>query len=359
MHNIMIFGAGKIGSILSVMLSHCGGYKVYLADTNFDLFNKYVDNNDGISLITQDIQNADEIKSRIREYNISVLVSALPFYLTLEVAKLACSIGTHYFDLTEDIGVASKLHDLARDQPFAFIPQCGLAPGLVGLIANDLMKGFDEVKDVKLRVGALPQFTNNSLKYSLTWSTDGLINEYLNKCEAIKDSKLSSNNPLDDLEHIIFDGIEYEAFNTSGGLGNLAKLNVGKVNNMDYKSLRYKGHMSEMTKLIDKYVAANDYKELKKHLEDNIPTTNQDVVVIYVSVNGYQNNIFKEKIFAKKIYPTEVGGIEAKAIQIATSVGISGAIHAVLQNGSYKGFVYQETMSFQDLLESKFGKFIK
>ncbi len=358
MHNIMILGAGKIGSILSVMLSNSENYNIFLSDTNFKLFNSSVNNNTkNITLVTQDVLNANEVEKNIVEYNILALISALPFYLTLNVAKIAKNAGVHYFDLTEDVATTNKIYQLAQNSEKAFVPQCGLAPGIVGIIANHLMKKFDKIIDVKLRVGALPQYTNNKLKYSMTWSTDGLINEYLNPCTIIKDGKLTTCDPLDDYETIIMDGDEYEAFNTSGGLGNLAKLNLGKVENMNYKSIRYKKHRQEIVKLIEKYEAKKNPQQLKEYLENTIPTTFQDVVIIYVSVIGYLDNVLKEEIFTTKVYPSKVGNVNARAIQVATAAGVCGSIHAVLQDSNLKGFVHQETLSFPSLIYSEFGRF--
>ncbi len=358
MHNIMIFGAGKIGSVLSVMLHQIGGYKVYLADQDFGLFKRYVgDSYDEIQLIEQDIQDTELVKNNLKQYDISVCISALPFFLTLEVAKLAKESDVHYFDLTEDVAITSQLQELSNNANSAFVPQCGLAPGVVGLIANNLMKKFERVDEVKLRVGALPQFTSNLLKYSLTWSTDGLVNEYLNPCVAIIDGNLTNKLPLDDLETIVLDGVEYEAFNTSGGLGSLANLNVGFVKNMDYKSIRYPGHRDEMKKLIQQFDAKNDTQKLKDYLETNVPATQQDVVVLYVSVKGLQDGILKEDVFSTKIYPAKISSIEATAIQISTSAGMCGIVEQVLNTDGLKGFIHQETLSLQKFMASKFGKF--
>ena len=103
------------------------------------------------------------------------------------------------------------------------MPQCGLAPGFISIAAYHLTRLFDKLDAVYMRVGALPQFPSNALKYNLTWSTDGLINEYCNPCEAIHDGRRIDVLPLEGLEHFSLDGVRYEAFNTSGGLGTLCE----------------------------------------------------------------------------------------------------------------------------------------
>ena len=137
------------------------------------------------------------------------------------LAVAAKDAGTHYLDLTEDVATTRRVKRLAEGAQTAFIPQCGLAPGFITIAAYDLIRRFDTLHDVRMRVGALPQFPTGELKYNLTWSTDGLINEYCNPCQAIRDGGAIETLPLEEVESFSLDGIDYEAFNTSGGLGTL------------------------------------------------------------------------------------------------------------------------------------------
>ena len=102
-----------------------------------------------------------------------------------------------------------------------------------------------------MRVGALPQFPTNALKYNLTWSTDGLINEYCNPCEAIHEGRRIDVLPLEGLEHFSLDGVRYEAFNTSGGLGTLCETLDGRVRELNYRTIRYLGHRDLMAFLVN------------------------------------------------------------------------------------------------------------
>ena len=123
------------------------------------------------------------------------------------------------------------------------MPQCGLAPGFVSIVAQHLTRQFDTLDTVNMRVGALPPFPTNALKYNLTWSTDGLINEYCNPCEAIHDGRSVEVLPLEGLEHFSLDGVRYEAFNTSRrprhAVRNARRARSAKLN---YKTIRYAGH---------------------------------------------------------------------------------------------------------------------
>src|ERR1039458_10286312 len=106
------------------------------------------------------------------------VLNAGPFYLTTRIAEAARAAGTHYLDLTEDVARARRVRELAVDASKAFIPQCGLAPGFVSIVAFDMAKRFEVLDSVKLRVGALPQYLSNALSYSLTWNTDGVTSDY-------------------------------------------------------------------------------------------------------------------------------------------------------------------------------------
>ncbi len=170
-----------------------------------------------------DAGDAKALENHFAVHKPHAVISSLPYYCNPAVAKAARKGNAHYFDLTEDVAVTQAVRRIARGASKAFVPQCGLAPGFISIAANELTKHFDELRSIKLRVGALPQHPNNVLKYSLTWSTEGLINEYGNPCESVVDGKIVDAAPLEGLEEIEIDGTLYEAFNTSGGLGSLAE----------------------------------------------------------------------------------------------------------------------------------------
>ena len=167
------------------------------------------------------------------------------------IAEAAKAAGAHYLDLTEDVASTRAVKQLAAGARTAFIPQCGLAPGFITIVASDLASHFDELQDVRMRVGALPKFPSNALNYNLTWSTDGVINEYCEPCEAIVNGQLRETQPLEELEEFSLDGVLYEAFNTSGGLGTLCETLAGKVRNLNYRTIRYPGHAAIMKALLN------------------------------------------------------------------------------------------------------------
>src|SRR5213595_426863 len=202
------------------------------------------------------------------------------------------------------------------------MPQCGLAPGFVSVAAQALTRGFDKLERVFMRVGALPQFPTNALKYNLTWSTDGLINEYCNPCEAIIDGSLRETLALEEIEAFSLDGIAYEAFNTSGGLGTLCETLSGHVENLNYKTVRYPGHRDLVKMLIRDLRLGQRREILKDVLEASVPMTHQDVVLVFVTVSGMQDGRLTQESFAKKIYSKTLAMRPYSAIQITTAAGV-------------------------------------
>ncbi len=297
MKKVLILGAGKIGALISGLLAESGDYEVHLGDVSGEAANSVVRAHKLTRLHahTVDAADAKALEAQLREHPVDAVISSLPFYCNVAVAEAARRAGIHYFDLTEDVEVTRAVRRISDGAAQAFVPQCGLAPGFISIAANELIQHFDELRTVKLRVGALPQHPHNVLKYSLTWSTEGLINEYGNPCEALVDGRRIEVAPLEGLEEIELDGTLYEAFNTSGGLGSLAETYGDRVKNMDYKTMRYPGHCEQMRLLMNDLKLNHDRGTLKRILENAVPQTLQDVVVIYVAVTGKQDGDLREE----------------------------------------------------------------
>ncbi len=358
MHKVLILGAGKIGALISGLLAESGDYEVHVADVDADVARAVVDAHKLPRLHAHglDAQDVARLRAHLRSHPVDAVISSLPFYCNVAVAEAAREADAHYFDLTEDVAVTRAVRTLAEGAKRAFVPQCGLAPGFVSIAANALIGHFDELRSVKLRVGALPQHPNNVLKYSLTWSTEGLINEYGNPCEAIVDGRAVEVAPLEGLEEIEIDGTPYEAFNTSGGLGSLADTYGARVQSMDYKTMRYPGHCSQMRLLMNDLKLNHDRATMKRILENAVPQTLQDVVVVYVAVSGRQDGELREENYVSKIYPQVVAGRLWSAIQVTTASGIAAVVDLVLADpGRHQGFVRQEDFRLEDVLDNRFG----
>ena len=353
MKKILLAGAGKIGGMIANLLTSCGDYQVTVIDRASEqlaglpkhnlLRTRQLDLTDGAQLV-------DAMREQF------AVLSAAPYSITSHIARAARQAGIHYLDLTEDVATTRLVKTLAADASTAFIPQCGLAPGFISIVAHDLVRRFDSLDCVRLRVGALPQYPSNALNYNLTWSTDGVINEYIQPCEAIVEGVLREAPALEELEEFSLDGIRYEAFNTSGGLGTLCETLQGKVRTLNYRTVRYPGHRDIMKALIHDLRLGQRPEVLKDILEHAIPGTLQDVVLVFVTVSGLKDGRLLQETYANKIYGRESGGVPCSAIQITTASGIC-AVLDLLASGKLpaRGFVRQEEVSLKAFLANRFG----
>lgn len=360
MHPVLILGAGKIGALIGGLLAASGDYDVHLADVDGAAAQAVARAHASAHLapLTLDASDARALEQQLAQHPVDAVISSLPFHCNVAVAEAARKAGIHYFDLTEDVEVTRAVRRIASGAAQAFVPQCGLAPGFISIAAAELITHFEALRAVKLRVGALPQHPNNVLKYSLTWSTEGLINEYGNPCQAVVDGALREVAPLEGLEEIEIDGTLYEAFNTSGGLGSLAETHGGGCESMNYKTMRYPGHCEQMRLLMNDLKLNHDRATLKRILENAVPQTLQDVVIVYAAVTGRQDGELREESYVSKIYPQLIAGRLWSAIQVTTAAGITAVVDLVLTRpGQLRGFVAQEQFRLGDILANRFGRY--
>ncbi len=353
MKHVVVIGAGHIGSTIASLLSETGDYRITVADQSAD---QLADLGPMLRVDHAVLDVTDGPALRALLAGKFAVLSAAPYHLTYHVAEAAKAAGAHYLDLTEDVASTRKVKALAVDATTAFIPQCGLAPGFISIVAADLARHFDTLHDVRLRVGALPKYPSNALNYNLTWSTDGVINEYCEPCEAIVDGLPRQTRALEELEAFSLDGVTYEAFNTSGGLGTLCETLDGKVRNLNYRTIRYPGHAAIMKALLNDLGLRDRRGLLKDILENSLPATLQDVVIVFVTVSGMKHGHLVQETYANKIYARDMGGRTVSAIQITTASAIC-AVLDMLANGALRsvGFVRQEEIALADFLNNRFG----
>jgi saccharopine dehydrogenase-like NADP-dependent oxidoreductase len=354
MKDVAVIGAGKIGSTVAQLLAATGDYSVTLVDRSAEVLATR-DRDERVHAVSVDVEDSLKLVELLNGK--FAVLNAAPFHLTTVIAEAALAARTHYLDLTEDVASTHRVKALAANAPVAFIPQCGLAPGFVSIVAFDMAKRFETLDSVRLRVGALPQYPSNALNYNLTWSTDGVINEYCEPCEAIVNGVRRDVPPLEEKEEFSLDGVTYEAFNTSGGLGTLADTLEGKVRNLNYRTIRYPGHAAIMRALLNDLRLRDRREVLKDILEHAVPTTLQDVVIIFVTVSGRIHGKLVQETYANKIYSREVEGRTLSAIQITTAAAICTVLD-LLAGGELppKGFIRQEDIPLKVFLANRFGQ---
>ncbi|MFO0906157.1 MAG: saccharopine dehydrogenase NADP-binding domain-containing protein [Pirellulales bacterium] len=356
MTNVLLLGAGTIGRMIAKLLVESGDYRVRVGDTDAEGLRR-LGQRLGVETQVVDASSPEQLASAAQGQQ--VVVSALTFRLNPRVARAAQAAGASYFDLTEDVETTAAVRSIASDAGAdqIFMPQCGLAPGFVGIVANHLAQRFDVLDSLLLRVGALPEFPTNSLKYNLTWSTDGLINEYCNPCDVIHQSRRQLVWPLEGLEHLSIDGVEYEAFATSGGLGTLCETYQDRVHELNYKTVRYKGHRDRMLFLLDELKLRDRRELLKEILENALPRTLQDVVIVFCTATGMRAGERVQLWDARKIYHRQQGDEIWSAIQITTASCLCAVVdlhvHGQLPP---RGFVRQEQVDLDLFLTNRFGR---
>lgn len=341
--NIAVIGNGRIGQAIVSMLNSNGFNAMpYDIQPGHD---RIPQKSDGSYDYSEAVDNADGV------------IAATPFNQNYFIAEECLKQGKAYFDLTEDVGVATQIKEAAKPYVKAgkvawITPQCGLAPGAIGMIARHMMDEFETVHDVKLRVGALPRSARNVMKYYLTWSSEGLINEYIRPCQVRIDGVEKQVPALDGYELLTIDGQEYEAFYTSGGIGSLLEHRTNIALNVDYKTIRYPGHHSKMQFLLNDLGLRHKPSLAVELLNNSVPRTTDDVVIIYVEVTGQKAGVFKTETYHRKIS----GDNGFTAIQRATAAGVCTAVHYWSQFSypTRNGFAPCEDIGAMELTDNPF-----
>ena len=341
---IAVLGLGHIGSLVAAELKKYEqrgtgllNPDVTVQTLQYDLTTGY-DFSDQ-SVIEKCLDTADAV------------IATTPYMFNEAIAREAARRNIAYFDVTEDVHTTDIIKELDNTSPM--IPQCGLAPGMVSILANKMASTFDTVEKIEVRVGAIPQTPNNHMRYNFTWSTIGLINEYCNECEEAVDGKLVRSPALEKEERIVLSGMELEAATTSGGIGTLAKSWVSKAKNVNYKTLRYPGHFQYMRFLRDDLGMKDNKHSFEEIFNNSIPRIENDLVVIIIFVTGLRDGKLVQESYDKLILPLN----NYTAIQLATACGLLSVVDVWLTDQiNTKGFTTQEEINFDIVSKSKYSK---
>ncbi|SDX17244.1 saccharopine dehydrogenase family protein [Aequorivita viscosa] len=343
---IAVLGLGKVGSLVATLLS--SKYEVEGMD-QFDVKDKLP-----FEVLKGDVSNDKNIRDFLKDKD--AVVSCLPYFLNIKIAETAVDMGVHYFDLTEDVPTLNAILKMSENSNSVLAPQCGLAPGFIGILGAGLYEQFSEIRSVKLRVGALPLHPMGQLGYSFTWSAEGVINEYLNDAEVIQNGNRKMLSSLDDVESININGRQYEAFLTSGGLGTMCETLEGKVDTLNYKTIRYPGHRDGMKLLLYDLLLKDDRKLAKDILNNALPLVDDDIVLVYAAVEGILDGKLRRKEFSESYRKITLDNKDWRAISWTTACSISTVVDLVSE-GKLKnqGFIKQEEIPFDMFIKSHFG----
>ncbi len=285
------------------------------------------------------------------------VLSCLPFHLNTAIAEVAHELGIHYFDLTEDVGTTRAIVELSKTSKGLMAPQCGLAPGFIAIVAASQIAFFDECRSVRMRVGALPQYPTGLLGYSFNWSPEGVVNEYLNDCEVVEEGVRKWVSSMEWHETLVIDGKQLEAFTTSGGLGTMCDTYAGRVANIDYKTIRYPGHMDLMNFFFHELLM-RERRELAAEILTNAkPPVDDDVVYVHVAAEGHIKGQLRRQEFVRSYLPKMVGGMNSTAIAWTTAGSVAAVIELVRTGAlPQSGLLRQEDIPLDAFLATATGR---
>jgi lysine 6-dehydrogenase len=275
--------------------------------------------------LAMDVRSDPELAAALA--GMDVVVSAVSYSVNERLTRAVIDAGVHMCDMGGNNEVVDRqlaMNDAAVMAGVTVVPNCGLAPGLINVLAMDGIRAFDSVESVRLRVGGLPMHPRPPLQYQLVFSVEGLINEYIEPVEVIRDGRRAAAQPMGDLESLRFPEPfpALEAFNTSGGLSILPRLLEGKVTELDYKTIRYPGHCEKMRTLLDLGFASQEpimlgnsvrtSRELfSELLRRKLDTGGPDVVLARSTVTGTRAGVRARLVSELVDYYDEASGMSA------------------------------------------------
>ncbi|MBC7883925.1 MAG: saccharopine dehydrogenase NADP-binding domain-containing protein [Saprospiraceae bacterium] len=367
--NIFIAGSGGIGQAVGLILSEYAFFNttIYFGDISqqaIDAAFKFVTEGSthsvNVHTVHMPIEGSNEILDNVL-HTCDIILDCLPGSQAPRMAALAKKHHCHYANLTEYVQETKEVIEISRDADTAFVLQTGLAPGFINILAHKLYQefqqdyGVDVVNSMHMKVGAISKNAPSPHYYAFTWSPIGVATEYLKDAEIVRNFKKIRVPALSGLERIIIDGDEYEDNFTSGGAADFPDSFSGKVKDLDYKTIRYPGHYQWVKNTMSTIANSdNKIKALENIMLENIPSVEDDMVVVYASVEGKdQKDRLRRKEKSYKIFPSVIGKQKLRAIQTSTAAPLCEVAFMLLSN-QWKGTILQSQLSADDFLNGPF-----
>ena len=347
---MLVLGAGLQGSACAYdLLQDKEVTEVRLADLHVGHIPEFLAPYSGPRLIPTplDVRDHDAVLGVMRQCD--AVMSAIPYYFNYDLAKLAVDAGVHFCDLGGNTEIVFKQKELdadARRQNITVVPDCGLAPGMVNILAEYGIRQLDSVDSVKIYVGGLPQHPEPPLNYMLVYSLEGALDYYTTLSWVLRNGKRTHVKALSEREPVTFDSVgTLEAFHTAGGLSTMAFRYEDKVPTIEYKTLRYPGHAALMEDiramgLLD--LTPVDVKGIKVVPRDAFIASvmpklfkpkGRDLVALRVVVSGKKSGSAATKTFELVDRYDEAHDISAMMRTTGYSLSITGLMQARRQVG--------------------------
>jgi len=365
MAKVAILGSGQIGRAVHKIISDLrenSNTRIY-SDIDTFVVDASRDNIFKLNYGSHYIMNlveceVAELTKLLVDQKVTHVVNALPFFLNEKVASAAAGAKCAYIDFTEDDAMADRVQEIFKGLNLDCAVKCGLAPGFINYVGHDLVGKMDTPDSLMISVGALPRsvsydYSHPEHSYNLTWSVDGLVNEYIRPCRVRKDGVAMEVHPLDGLVSVVLDGIEYEAAYTSGGIGSLVR-DLTNVPNVHYMTLRYPGHYRYVRSVI--HETHGNFEATKNVFLKKFPTTDDDVIVVYANALGKDAAGFPVR---RSYYNKFYGNNGLTGIQ-STTAGSGVAMLELMITGKVSGIVDHSTIGLSDFTGTEaFGKYYK
>jgi saccharopine dehydrogenase-like NADP-dependent oxidoreductase len=345
-HQVVIAGAGGMGSATGLLLRELGDFDVdlFVGDASLERANATAAWIREGSMQPGEVHafhlpaegTSAELEGALSQAEI--LLDCLPGKEAPRMARLARQHDLHYANLTEYVRETEEIQEIADGAQRGFLLQTGLAPGYVNVLGHSLFQRFcrehevDSVDVLEMRVGALTTTVRPPHFYGFTWSSIGVATEYVEPATVVRDGERTTRSSLSDRALVTLDGIVYEEALTSGGAADLPVALAGKVRHLDYKTLRYPGHYAWVEKLLSEAPSGVDRADyLLQKMEESVPFMEDDLVAIYAAVEGRDSQGALRRLESTRlIRPCRVGARTLKAIQGTTAAGLAESARLLL-----------------------------
>ncbi|MBT3204973.1 MAG: hypothetical protein HOM14_01900 [Gammaproteobacteria bacterium] len=319
---VVIVGAGRTGLAIADQLSASQRYEVILVDPVDEA--KWNARERGFNV--EDIDGTDSGAMKKLLNNVQLVVVSAPDFVAEYVVKVVLDCGCHYIDVSENTILLDKFKNEMLNATQSFVPQCGLAPGYMTSYVSSQLKDITFDAEVQIYVGVLPKQKTNRLGYGNIWGIGGLMTEYTSQCKAITMGEEALIEPLTEYETLRIDGVNYEAFTTSGSIDELVDLHKGKLKKLVFKTLRYEGHLDYIQFLLDDLKLDERHKQFESLLLNGLPLMDRDQVIVGIVVNS-SGNVSKGQCLSEKSQFNFFPSTENKEGKSTSAISMISAAH--------------------------------
>ncbi len=359
MATIAIIGAGRVGTAAAKILLTLTDHEVVFVDNSEQALGAAMEAcvklprssvriamSPDVPVTLFQAEGLDELTATIQRVDPDLVMCTTPFNINIDVAGICADFGIHYVDYTEDERVTKAISEMEVTD-CTFVPQTGLAPGLINYIGLSLFENLGDPLYLELRVGALPQVSEGPGHYAITWSPEGLVNEFVRDGTRKVAGVRCVIPPFQDIRGFIVNGVSYEEVTTSGGIGMLSAYE--HIPSVQYKTLRYPGHSAYFKALIEQL----PFEKAVEVVKETFLTTRDDVVVLAATAVDVDKRSASAGLH---FYPCE--DLDLTALELTTA-GIGVAICELLLAGKLpKGILNASDVPFDALMQTDAARFV-